>query len=142
MSLPSRVLLAIAVLALAACAPPAIIKPYRIDIQQGNYVSQDMVAQLRPGMTKEQVRYLLGTPLITDIFHADRWDYVYYYDKAYSKPEERKINPQSDQIYVVDENKQIKKATVKMEGKILKSTLLIRFKPDGETVMSHEYKQF
>ena len=86
-----RAFVACAALALAGCAPPNIIRPYRINIQQGNYVSQDMVAQLRPGMTKEQVRYLLGTPLITDIFHADRWDYVYYYEKAYSKPEERKI---------------------------------------------------
>jgi len=90
-SLPSRVLLAIAVLALAACTPPAIIKPYRIDIQQGNYVSQDMVSQLRPGMTKEQVRYILGTPLITDIFHADRWDYLFYLQKAYGIREERRI---------------------------------------------------
>jgi len=90
-SLPSRVLLALAVLALAACAPPAIIKPYRIDIQQGNYVSQDMVSQLRPGMTKDQVRYILGTPLITDVFHADRWDYVFYLQKAYGIREERKI---------------------------------------------------
>lgn len=91
MSPLSRALLATAVLALTACAPPKIIKPYRMNIQQGNYVSQDMVAQLRPGMTKEQVRYILGTPLITDVFHADRWDYVYYYEKAYGKPEERKI---------------------------------------------------
>ena len=54
------------------------VTPYRIEIQQGNYVSQDMVAQLKPGMTKEQVRFVLGTPLVTDIFHADRWDYVYW----------------------------------------------------------------
>lgn len=86
-----RALLASAALALGACAPPKIIKPYRMNIQQGNYVSQDMVAQLRPGMTKEQVRFILGTPLITDIFHADRWDYIYYYEKAYTKPEERRI---------------------------------------------------
>ena len=55
--------------------------PYRIDIQQGNFVSQDMVAQLKPGMSKEQVRLALGTPLLTDIFHADRWDYVYWRER-------------------------------------------------------------
>ena len=53
------------------------ITPYRMEIQQGNFVTQEMVAQLKPGMTKEQVRFALGTPLLTDIFHADRWDYVY-----------------------------------------------------------------
>ena len=53
------------------------IKVYRIEIQQGNYITQEMVAQLKNGMTREQVRYVLGTPLVTDIFHADRWDYVF-----------------------------------------------------------------
>jgi outer membrane protein assembly factor BamE len=59
---------------LAGCG---ILEPYRIEVQQGNFLSQDMVAQLKPGMTKEQVRFVLGTPLVTDIFHAERWDYVY-----------------------------------------------------------------
>jgi outer membrane protein assembly factor BamE len=54
------------------------LKPYRIDIQQGNFISQEMVSKLKPGMTREQVRFVLGTPLVTDIFHADRWDYVFY----------------------------------------------------------------
>ncbi len=57
------------------------LAPYRIDIQQGNFVSQEMVAQLRRGMTKEQVRFVLGTPLVTDVFHAERWDYVYLLDR-------------------------------------------------------------
>ena len=67
------------------------ITPYRIDIQQGNFISSDMVAQLKPGMSKEQVRLVLGTPLLTDIFHADRWDYVYWYERAGAKPEQRKL---------------------------------------------------
>jgi outer membrane protein assembly factor BamE len=77
--------------ALAACAPPQVIQPYRMDIQQGNYVSQEMVSQLKIGMTKEQVRYVLGTPLVADIFHADRWDYVYYKDPRRGAREHRKI---------------------------------------------------
>jgi len=64
--------------ALAACGVPEIVKPYRIDVQQGNYITQEQVSQLRAGMTREQVRFVLGTPLVTDVFHADRWDYVYY----------------------------------------------------------------
>ncbi|RJF99942.1 outer membrane protein assembly factor BamE [Noviherbaspirillum saxi] len=60
-----------------------VFSPYRVDIQQGNFVSREMVAQLKEGMqrpegvTREQVRFVLGTPLLTDIFHADRWDYVF-----------------------------------------------------------------
>lgn len=50
---------------------------YKMDIQQGNLVTQDMVNQLKPGLTQNQVKFIMGTPLLTDIFHADRWDYVY-----------------------------------------------------------------
>lgn len=50
---------------------------YKIDIQQGNIITQDMINQLRPGMTKAQIKYLMGTPLIQDPFHANRWDYIY-----------------------------------------------------------------
>lgn len=70
-------------LPLAACSNvkmpdvASAITPYRIDIRQGNYITQEMVAQLKPGMTRDQVRFLLGTPLVADIFHADRWDYIY-----------------------------------------------------------------
>lgn len=79
MWLPFRVLLAAAALALAGCGSLTNwLDAYTIDIQQGNYVSQDMVSQLKRGMSKEQVRFVLGTPLLADIFHADRWDYVYY----------------------------------------------------------------
>jgi outer membrane protein assembly factor BamE len=50
---------------------------YRLDIHQGNIVSQQMVDQLRPGMTKRQVAFIMGTPLVVDPFHDDRWDYIY-----------------------------------------------------------------
>ena len=53
------------------------VTPFRIEIQQGNYISQEAVSQLKLGMTKEQVRFVLGTPLVADIFHENRWDYVY-----------------------------------------------------------------
>lgn len=52
--------------------------PYRPDIQQGNFISQEMIEQLKVGMTREQVRFLLGTPLLTDVFHAERWDFPFY----------------------------------------------------------------
>ena len=68
-----------------------ILAPYRIDIQQGNFVSQEMVAQLKPGMTKEQVRFVLGTPLVTDIFHAERWDYVYTLERRGAPRQQRRL---------------------------------------------------
>lgn len=55
-----------------------VFSPYRPDIQQGNFVSQEMLTQLKVGQTRDQVRFLLGTPLLTDMFHADRWDYPFY----------------------------------------------------------------
>ena len=67
------------------------VTPYRMEIQQGNFVSQEMVAQLKPGMTKEQVRFVLGTPLVTDIFHPDRWDYVYWREATNGSREQRKL---------------------------------------------------
>ena len=78
---------------LTACGVPRIpgITPYQPEIQQGNYVSQEMIGQVKQGMTREQVRFLLGTPLLTDIFHADRWDYVYWREAENGKRETRKV---------------------------------------------------
>ncbi|AXS80550.1 outer membrane protein assembly factor BamE [Dechloromonas sp. HYN0024] len=77
----SRLLLVAASCALiAACSyKPSFINEYKIDIQQGNVLTQEMVAQLKPGQTRDQVRFLLGTPLVSDIFHHQRWDYIYRY---------------------------------------------------------------
>jgi outer membrane protein assembly factor BamE len=61
-------------------------------IQQGNYISQEMVAQLKIGMTREQVRFVLGTPLLQDVFHADRWDYVFYRDVPGARREQRNLS--------------------------------------------------
>lgn len=72
----------LAALVLGACGVPRIITEYRIDVQQGNVLTQEMVAQLRPGLTRDQVRFVLGTPLLVDMFHADRWDYIYRLQKG------------------------------------------------------------
>jgi outer membrane protein assembly factor BamE len=58
------------------------ITPYRITVVQGNFVSQEMAGQMKVGMTRAQVRQVLGTPLLTDMFHADRWDYVFYFKRG------------------------------------------------------------
>ncbi|MBP8062110.1 MAG: outer membrane protein assembly factor BamE [Polaromonas sp.] len=54
-----------------------VITPFRADVVQGNFLSSEQVAMLRPGMSRAEVRNVLGTPLVTSVFHADRWDYVF-----------------------------------------------------------------
>ncbi len=68
------------VLWLSGCAVERYFLEYRINVQQGNLIEQKQIVQLRPGMTRDQVRYVLGTPLLQDPFHADRWDYVYRFE--------------------------------------------------------------
>lgn len=77
-SILCRVFLAgCAVFALSACQSLQNNYVYKIDVAQGNVVTQDMVAQLKAGMTRDQARFVLGTPLLEDVFHANRWDYIY-----------------------------------------------------------------
>ncbi|HDZ55712.1 MAG TPA: outer membrane protein assembly factor BamE [Pseudomonas xinjiangensis] len=61
-------------LSLAGCGFPGV---YKIDVQQGNVITQEMIDQLRPGMTTRQVRFIMGTPLVQDTFAPNRWDYLY-----------------------------------------------------------------
>lgn len=86
--------MAVATLAIAAglsgCAAPAVVKdvqllnllkPYRIDILQGNVVTREQAALLKPGLNRTQVRDLLGSPMLADPFHANRWDYVFVFQR-------------------------------------------------------------
>lgn len=87
-----KITILLAVLLLTSCSRIySLVTPYKIDVQQGNVVTQDMVSKLKPGMTKAQVRYALGTPLITDVFHPERWDYVYLFEKHGVLTERRRI---------------------------------------------------
>lgn len=74
----------------AACSSYSL-KPYKMDIQQGNVVTSKMMLQLRPGMNKSQVRFIMGTPLIQDSFHRDRWDYFYQMRKDGKVIEQRRV---------------------------------------------------
>jgi outer membrane protein assembly factor BamE len=67
---------------LSACSIPTLRFPgvYKIPIQQGNLITQEMVDQLETGMTRRQVIFVLGTPIVRDPYHQDRWDYVYNYE--------------------------------------------------------------
>jgi outer membrane protein assembly factor BamE len=69
----------------------SIVSPYRIDIVQGNFVSSEQIALLKPGMDRQQVRDLLGTPLLQSVFHGDRWDYVFTFKRQGEEPQLRKV---------------------------------------------------
>jgi outer membrane protein assembly factor BamE len=64
---------------------------YRMDIQQGNYLEGKTVDKLEVGMTRTQVRYLLGTPMVPEPFDRDRWDYLYYFQRGHNKPAQRHL---------------------------------------------------
>ena len=68
-----------------------VVKPFKMDIQQGNVVTSKMLLQLRPGMTKSQVKFIMGTPLINDSFHINRWDYFYQMRRAGKVIEQRRV---------------------------------------------------
>lgn len=68
-----RIALFVVALWLAGCS----LTPYKMEIRQGNLISPEMRERVKPGMTQAQVRAILGTPLVNDVFHANRWDYVY-----------------------------------------------------------------
>ena len=90
-----RILPLVLALLAAACGS---LSPHRMEIQQGNYVTQEMMSQLKPGMTRDQVRFVLGTPLLADIFHADRWEYIFRRQRADS----REIERQRISVFFVD----------------------------------------
>jgi len=91
-------LLGAAVLAAAGCGSmsitdylPKFMTPYRPDVQQGNVITSDMVEQLRTGMSRDQVKFMLGTPLLADAFHPDRWDYLYYLNPRLGSRQRRNL---------------------------------------------------
>ncbi|TVO58137.1 outer membrane protein assembly factor BamE [Denitromonas halophila] len=93
-----------AALLIAGCSVTEYLSPYRIDVRQGNYVTQDMVSHLKKGMTRDQVRFALGTPLLSDAFHADRWDYVYRFAPGKGEADQRVLTVffEGDQLVRVE----------------------------------------
>lgn len=91
-----------ALLALSACSSPGkvsqavsslggVLTPYQSDVLQGNVVTREQVQALQIGMPREQVRSILGTPLLASAFHADRWDYVFGFRRQGQPPQQRKV---------------------------------------------------
>jgi len=112
----------------------------------GDTIDPRHVSRIKDGQTtKNEILLMFGDPQEIDRA-AEGVTYTYKNFKDTPampyRPENRQIAPQSDQLFLLpDDDKKIKKPPLKTEGKILKSTLVIRFKPDGQTVMSHEYKE-
>ena len=93
-TLMQKLLISIALsasLILAGCSTVSIPAAYKIDIQQGNIITQEMIEKLKPGMSKSQVRFALGTPLLIDAFHQERWDYVYSIQKGNNDRQQRRL---------------------------------------------------
>ena len=68
-----------------------VITPYKVEVVQGNVVTREQAAAVQPGMSRAQVRDLLGSPLLTDVFHADRWDYVFTIRRQGAQPQRRSV---------------------------------------------------
>jgi outer membrane protein assembly factor BamE len=93
---PAAVLAGVALAGCGSLQPQAerwlgLITPYRIDITQGNVVTREQAAQVKPGMSRTQVRDVLGSPLLASAFHADRWDYVFTLRRQGVEPQRRSV---------------------------------------------------
>jgi outer membrane protein assembly factor BamE (lipoprotein component of BamABCDE complex) len=114
----------------------------------GNTINPRYVERIQNGKTtKQEILLFFGDP--KDIEKSDEgaiYKYTSYKDAPADempyKHDKRQIQEHSDSLYVIDDDKQIRKPQVKKEGKIPRSTLTVRFSKDGQTVMSHEYKEF
>ncbi|OJX35370.1 MAG: cell envelope protein SmpA [Burkholderiales bacterium 68-12] len=69
----------------------SVVTPYKVDVVQGNFVSREQVEALQPGMGRQQVREILGTPLVSSLFHADRWEYVFTLQRPGQPVQSRKL---------------------------------------------------
>ncbi len=94
--------LSLVILTLSACSKDKIPGFYRIDIQQGNQVTQEMLSKLEPGMTKSQVSFVMGTPMLIDVFHPNRWDYIYSFHPGNGSREQRRITLYFDEAETLD----------------------------------------
>ena len=79
----------IASLSTMACSGVHLV--HKIDVQQGNVITQDEVNQLKPGMSRRQVQFIMGSPMVADVFHQDRWDYIYLMEPGYGEAVEERI---------------------------------------------------
>lgn len=94
---------------------PTLLEPYKIDIRQGNWVTPEMRAQLKLGMTRNQVQEVLGTPLIEDPFHANRWDYYYSFAHQGRLVDQKRLTVyfEGDALVRIDDNGKVSDAPLR-----------------------------
>jgi outer membrane protein assembly factor BamE len=68
-----------------------VVTPYKVEVVQGNVITKEQAAQVKPGMSRAQVRDILGSPLLTDVFHANRWDYIFTIRRQGAEPQMRRV---------------------------------------------------
>ena len=120
-------------LLLAGCSYlPAIL--YRIDVQQGNVVTEEMVEKLKPGMTKSQVLFVLGSPLILDAFRDNRWDYVYLFREKGELIEQKRMTVffEDDMLVSIENHLSFSKDPIKPKP--------AKASPDAEKTQSDDTK--
>jgi len=141
------------VLLLAGCSNNSLLsympEPYKVTIQQGNVITQEMVEKLKPGMTKSQVRFVLGSPPITDMFHANRWDYVYILKERGDVTAERKLTMyfENDLLArvagdVAPMTKEDKNEAAAKPAKAPKEIVIQKFDPNAPPIPPEDEKGF
>ena len=108
-----RIKLLLLSMLLASCNSVPFLTPYKMDIRQGNFVIADMREKLKLGMSKQQVRYVMGTPMINDVFHSNRWDYVYRLERGSKVIEKQNLTlyfEGNNLTRIVDEGKPVEAA--------------------------------
>lgn len=100
-----KILVSILVLTSLLACQSKLLTVHKIDVQQGNALDAEMVEKVEIGMTQEQVQYVLGSPLITDSFHPDRWDYIYLFTPGYGEKERRQLTIIFDRGEVIEIDK-------------------------------------
>ena len=129
------ILLSVVTLLLFGC-----VRTYRIDIQQGNIVTPEQIEQLKPGMKKAEVRYLLGAPLVEDPFHTERWDYFY----SFRSGETRQVEQQ--RLTVFFDNGQLTKIEQGFESEPVtssssESSVQPQTKPTKPSLLKHAWRK-
>ena len=100
-----KILLCLILIGILSSCSSKLLTVHKIDIQQGNALEAEAVNKVEIGMTQEQVKFLLGSPLITDSFHPGRWDYIYLFRPGYGKKERRQFTLIFDRGEVIEINK-------------------------------------
>lgn len=149
----TRSTLCVLTLVLAACGTISdqasrlggLVQPYRVEVVQGNVVTREQLAVLQKGMTRKQVRDILGTPLITSLFHAQRWDYTFTIKRQGTQPLQRKVSVffENDQVSDIqaDELPTEAEFTARIDSQIKGKVKIPKLEASPEELKPYERKQ-